>query len=60
MGQMWRSIGFKNPPNLNNNLFFFVDLLTAAGEAVSRNSRNITAVPPTAPISASAVAIVAA
>ena len=41
-------------------MFCFVDLVTAAGEAVSSNSRNITAVPPTSPISASAVVIVAA
>ena len=41
-------------------MFCFVDLVTAAGEAVCSNSRNITAVPPTSPISASAVVIVAA
>ena len=41
-------------------MFCFVDLFTAAGEAESSSSRNITAVPPTAPISASAVDIVAA
>ena len=41
-------------------MFCFVDLVTAAGEAVSSSSRNITAVPPTAPISDSAVANAAA
>ena len=41
-------------------MFCFVDIVTAAGEAVSCSSRNITAVPPTALISAAADAIVAA
>ena len=41
-------------------MFCFVDLFTAAGEAVRSSSRNITVVHPTAPRSASAVAIVAA